>query len=50
MKIIKLGIQALLNNPNCSDPAQSEPFSLYMHNRPLYEKKVKNMALQMKPN
>jgi len=47
VKQILLGIQNLLNNPNCNDPAQAEPFQLYMNNRSLYEKKVKMFAINL---
>ena len=39
-KKILLGVQDLLDNPNIGDPAQSEPYQLYMNNKSAYEKKV----------
>eukprot|EP00906_Rhabdomonas_costata_P038183 RCo053907 len=41
IKQILLGIQDLLDNPNPGDPAQAEPYHLYINNRAEYEKRVR---------
>eukprot|EP00999_Lentomonas_sp_LEN2_P000728 NODE_1725_length_756_cov_14.195548_g1676_i0.p1 GENE.NODE_1725_length_756_cov_14.195548_g1676_i0~~NODE_1725_length_756_cov_14.195548_g1676_i0.p1 ORF type:complete len:165 (-),score=20.46 NODE_1725_length_756_cov_14.195548_g1676_i0:187-681(-) len=40
LKQILLGIQELLDSPNISDPAQEEPYKLYMNNKDEYRKRV----------
>lgn len=39
-----LGIQDLLDNANPGDPAQAEPYHLYINNRAEYEKRVRQEA------
>ncbi|KAJ1721560.1 SUMO conjugating enzyme Hus5 [Coemansia erecta] len=46
IKQILLGVQSLLNEPNNSDPAQTEAFRLYSKDRSAYEKKVRQQAQQ----
>lgn len=41
IKQILLGIQELLGNPNANDPAQSEPFKLFVEDKARYEERVK---------
>ncbi|KAL9650451.1 hypothetical protein ABK040_004675 [Willaertia magna] len=49
VKQILLGIQDLLDNPNINDPAQAEPFQLFVSNREEYNKKIKQVAAENKP-
>eukprot|EP00667_Euglena_gracilis_P033659 EG_transcript_55621 len=44
LKQILLGIQDLLDNANPGDPAQAEPYHLYINNRAEYEKRVRQEA------
>ena len=44
VKQILLGIQDLLDNPNPRDPAQSDAFHLFTHNKKEYEARVKAQA------
>jgi ubiquitin-conjugating enzyme E2 I len=46
---ILLGVQDLLDNPNVNDPAQAEPYQMFVNNRKEYEKKVKQIAQAAKP-
>lgn len=41
MKQILIAIQDLLDNPNAKDPAQEEPFKLYITDKGAYEKRVR---------
>ncbi|KAI8452928.1 SUMO-conjugating enzyme UBC9-like protein [Phakopsora pachyrhizi] len=47
IKQIVLGIQDLMNDPNNSDPAQIDAFTLYKNNRAAYEQRVKDQAKVM---
>jgi len=42
--ILLVGIQALLNDPNISDPAQSDPHRTYKSSQKEYEQKVKEQV------
>ncbi|KAJ9108847.1 hypothetical protein QFC21_000167 [Naganishia friedmannii] len=42
--LILLGIQDLLTDPNASDPAQVEAYTLYRNDREAYNKKIKAQA------
>mmetsp|Transcript_111178 Transcript_111178/g.166548 ORF Transcript_111178/g.166548 Transcript_111178/m.166548 type:complete len:157 (+) Transcript_111178:42-512(+) len=44
IKQILLGVQSLLDTPNANDPAQQEAYSLYMQNKEVYTKRVKQQA------
>eukprot|EP00993_Chasmostoma_nieuportense_P005622 NODE_6242_length_557_cov_19.902326_g6077_i0.p1 GENE.NODE_6242_length_557_cov_19.902326_g6077_i0~~NODE_6242_length_557_cov_19.902326_g6077_i0.p1 ORF type:complete len:179 (+),score=53.82 NODE_6242_length_557_cov_19.902326_g6077_i0:53-538(+) len=44
LKQILLGIQDLLDNANPSDPAQAEPYHLYINNKAEYERRVRQEA------
>lgn len=44
IKQIALGIQELLDEPNMSDPAQSEAYELRRRNPAAYSKKIKAIA------
>ncbi|KAJ9125199.1 hypothetical protein QFC22_000153 [Naganishia vaughanmartiniae] len=44
IKQILLGIQDLLTDPNASDPAQVEAYTLYRNDREAYNKKIKAQA------
>ena len=44
VKQILLSIQELLNNPNVKDPAQKEPYELYVRDKAAYEVKVRELA------
>ncbi|KAJ2515852.1 SUMO conjugating enzyme Hus5 [Coemansia sp. RSA 2049] len=44
IKQILLGVQDLLNDPNNSDPAQSEAYHLYRKDKKSYEKKIRAQA------
>eukprot|EP00755_Sulcionema_specki_P004483 Sspe_Gene.30178::Locus_14812_Transcript_1_1_Confidence_1.000_Length_1075::g.30178::m.30178/K10577/UBE2I, UBC9; ubiquitin-conjugating enzyme E2 I len=46
IKTILMAIQELLDNPNPKDPAQKEPYELYVKDRPKYEAKVRELAKQ----
>lgn len=48
MKDILLGIQELLKKPNEKSPAQKDAYDAYVNNRELYNKKVKQQALECK--
>jgi len=48
VKQLLLGIQDLMDNPNEKDPAQGEPFHLYVANRQEYIKRVKEIAANSK--
>uniref|UniRef100_A0A7S3AVC1 SUMO-conjugating enzyme UBC9 n=1 Tax=Haptolina ericina TaxID=156174 RepID=A0A7S3AVC1_9EUKA len=41
IKQLLLGIQALLDDPNNSDPAQEEPYRIFANDRVRYERMVK---------
>eukprot|EP00474_Spongospora_subterranea_P008510 CRZ08968.1 hypothetical protein [Spongospora subterranea] len=49
LKEILLGIQALLNDPNNSDPACEAPYHLYRTNKIAYSQKIKAQALKFAP-
>jgi ubiquitin-conjugating enzyme E2 I len=49
IKQILLGVQDLLDNPNCNDPAQAEPYHLYVKNKPEYDRRVKVFAGSQRP-
>lgn len=42
VKQMLLAIQDLLDNPNCKDPAQREPFELFERDREAYKRKVRS--------
>eukprot|EP00048_Salpingoeca_helianthica_P017233 m.236195 g.236195 ORF g.236195 m.236195 type:complete len:163 (-) comp20477_c0_seq1:24-512(-) len=50
LKQILLGIQDLLNNPNPQDPAQSDAFTIYIHDRAQYERRVREQAKRFPPD
>lgn len=47
IKQILLGIQDLLNDPNASDPAQSEAFTMFQKDLTAYERRVRQQAREM---
>ncbi|KAL0488023.1 ubiquitin conjugating enzyme E2 [Acrasis kona] len=49
VKQILLGIQELLDNPNAQSPAQEEPYRLFVKNRPEYERRVRKVAAESRP-
>ncbi|KAG2388142.1 hypothetical protein C9374_000992 [Naegleria lovaniensis] len=49
IKQLLIGIQELLDNPNEKDPAQAEPFQLYVSNREEYNRRVRQYAARCKP-
>ena len=49
MKQLLLAIQHLLTNENPLDPAQREPYELFMKDRAKYLQRVKEQARQMAP-
>ena len=49
VKQILMGIQDLLDNPNANDPAQAEPFHLFVNQRQEYIRRVKEIAAKYKP-
>ncbi|KAK6245202.1 hypothetical protein SCA6_008292 [Theobroma cacao] len=49
MKQILVGIQDLLDQPNASDPAQTEGYQLYVSNLDEYRKRVQQQAKQYPP-
>ena len=48
-KHILLAIQELLHNENPADPAQKEPYELYVKNRAEYRKRVRLQVASMPP-
>jgi len=44
IKQILLGIQHLLSEPNASDPAQAEAYSIFTSNKNEYERRVRDQA------
>eukprot|EP01001_Neometanema_parovale_P010164 NODE_6397_length_850_cov_158.075653_g6161_i0.p1 GENE.NODE_6397_length_850_cov_158.075653_g6161_i0~~NODE_6397_length_850_cov_158.075653_g6161_i0.p1 ORF type:complete len:162 (-),score=31.71 NODE_6397_length_850_cov_158.075653_g6161_i0:309-794(-) len=50
IKQILLGIQDLLDNANAADPAQAEPYHLFVNNRAEYERKVRQEAQKYAAN
>lgn len=44
MKQLVLGIQELLDNPNLSSPAQSDPYHAFRKDRSLYDRKIREQA------
>lgn len=44
IKQILLGIQHLLSEPNASDPAQAEAYSIFTSNKVEYERRVRDQA------
>eukprot|EP01005_Ploeotia_sp_CARIB1_P001477 NODE_402_length_875_cov_261.498663_g394_i0.p1 GENE.NODE_402_length_875_cov_261.498663_g394_i0~~NODE_402_length_875_cov_261.498663_g394_i0.p1 ORF type:complete len:177 (+),score=20.33 NODE_402_length_875_cov_261.498663_g394_i0:45-533(+) len=49
VKQILVGIQELLDSPNIKDPAQADPYHLYINNKGEYEKRVRQESLKYKP-
>ena len=49
IKQIVLGIQDLLNDPNASDPAQSDAYTMFKNDRAAYEKRVRIQARENIP-
>ncbi|PVU99396.1 hypothetical protein BB559_000755 [Furculomyces boomerangus] len=49
LKQILLGVQDLLNDPNNSDPAQSEAYHMFKNNKVAYEKKILQQARDHTP-
>jgi len=49
MKQILVGIQELLDNPNINDPAQAEPYHLFINNRAEYERRIRKIAQENRP-
>lgn len=49
LKQILTGIQDLLDNPNPNDPAQAEPYHLFINNREEYMRRVKKIAQDSRP-
>jgi ubiquitin-conjugating enzyme E2 I len=49
VKDLLLGIQELLDEPNELDPAQAEPFRLFMHDKAEYRRRVKQQAASFPP-
>lgn len=49
VKQILLGIQALLDEPNELDPAQSEPFKLFREDREEYRRRVRAQVAKYPP-
>ncbi|XP_034669784.1 SUMO-conjugating enzyme UBC9-B-like [Drosophila subobscura] len=47
IKLILLGIQELLNEPNIQDPAQEEAYGILLNNRLEYDKRVRAQARAM---
>jgi len=48
LKEIALGIQALLDEPNPNSPAQRDAYQHFIHDKTLYEKKVKEQVEKYK--
>ena len=48
-KQILLAIQELLDNANPKDPAQKEPYEMYVRNRPEYDAMIKAQAARFPP-
>lgn len=44
VKSILVGIQELLDNPNCESPAQQPAYLAYTTDRALYERRVRDLA------
>jgi ubiquitin-conjugating enzyme E2 I len=44
IKQMLIAIQTLLDNPNPKDPAQKDPFELYVKDRAAYEKRVREIV------
>jgi len=44
IKQLLIGIQTLLDDPNPGDPAQDEPCQMFIKNRKLYEKYVREQS------
>ena len=49
VKQILLAIQELLDNPNVKDPAQKEPYELYIKDKAAYNERVKQEAKKHAP-
>jgi len=49
IKQIVLGIQALLNDPNVNDPAQSEAYTMFKNDKAAYERRVRQQARENVP-
>ena len=49
IKQILLGVQELLDTPNPDSPASSAALILFVKNRAMYSKKIKQQALAFKP-
>eukprot|EP01002_Notosolenus_urceolatus_P010409 NODE_3735_length_888_cov_92.854589_g2749_i1.p1 GENE.NODE_3735_length_888_cov_92.854589_g2749_i1~~NODE_3735_length_888_cov_92.854589_g2749_i1.p1 ORF type:complete len:168 (+),score=57.45 NODE_3735_length_888_cov_92.854589_g2749_i1:187-690(+) len=50
IKHILVGIQELLDHPNILDPAQADPYQLYMQDRQKYEARCKQEAQKYRPS
>jgi ubiquitin-conjugating enzyme E2 I len=44
IKEVLLGVQDLLDNPNVDDPAQQEPYTMYVKNKSAYDAKILEQA------
>ncbi|CED84191.1 ubiquitin-conjugating enzyme 9 [Phaffia rhodozyma] len=49
IKQIVIGIQNLLNDPNASDPAQVEAYTLFQNDKNAYEKRIRSQARENIP-
>jgi ubiquitin-conjugating enzyme E2 I len=49
IKQIVLGVQALLNDPNVNDPAQSEAYTMFKNDKVAYERKIRQQARENIP-
>ena len=41
VKQVLLGVQTLLDDPNVSDPAQEEPYRIFMQDKAQYDRRVR---------
>ncbi|KAI0277672.1 ubiquitin-conjugating enzyme 9 [Russula aff. rugulosa BPL654] len=49
IKQIVLGVQALLNDPNVNDPAQSEAYTMFKNDKVAYERRIRQQARENVP-
>ncbi|THH18476.1 hypothetical protein EW146_g2517 [Bondarzewia mesenterica] len=49
IKQIVLGVQALLNDPNVNDPAQSDAYTMFKNDKVAYERRVRLQARENIP-
>ncbi|KAH9997332.1 ubiquitin-conjugating enzyme/RWD-like protein [Russula vinacea] len=49
IKQIVLGVQALLNDPNVNDPAQSEAYTMFKNDKMAYERRIRQQARENVP-